>query len=86
MIFDKDWNVDPIGLGGGLSLWQKDEMEVKNLRWDQNLMDNRIEGIKRDMSIRASWCHGNPNLEGRLRLWDQLQEMSTSVDTAWMLS
>ncbi|KAI5316585.1 hypothetical protein L3X38_036292 [Prunus dulcis] len=66
MGFDNCFNMDPVGVAGGLSLWWDNSVEIEVLFSTPNLIDSTIKILESGMVVRGSWVYGTPYREHKV--------------------
>lgn len=76
--------ISPEGIGGGLALFWKQEINLKVLEACANNVDTfmEYEGKK----FHATFIYGDTDIGKRREMWSYLIELATVRDTPWFLS
>ena len=81
--YDFLFTVEPIGLIGGLALFALPEFNVQVLSSNNRVIDvsATIDGNK----VFISFISGDPVINQRHLVWEQLTKISTSCSNAWFM-
>ncbi|BFG31060.1 hypothetical protein CerSpe_173340 [Prunus speciosa] len=84
MGFYNGFNVDPVGVAGGLSLWWDNSVEIEVLLSTPNLIDSTIKILESGMVIRGSWVYGTPYREHKVEFWCWMEASFSPTDIPWL--
>lgn len=80
--FDNIFSIPSVGRSGGLSLFWKKEVYVRNLFWDVRMLE--VE-VKSDDIVFYLFCiYGDPNLKYHHVLWKRIERMVTTRQGLWI--
>ncbi|XWS29657.1 hypothetical protein CRYUN_Cryun24cG0048500 [Craigia yunnanensis] len=71
--FDEGMYIEPERMSGGLALWWKNEMVVKVLIGNKNVIDTIIMVPKVIVVLRVMWIYGVPRFEERKGVWEYIK-------------
>ena len=84
MEFEESWYVSPMGKSGGLALWWKEDLTVNILSSSKNVIHTKLECVTASMPSYVSFIYGPPVEEERLRVWDQLRAIASTMQGSWL--
>lgn len=82
--YSNHFTVPPIGLSGGLLLSWKDHVDLEILDSSPNFIDVKI--VTGPASTFVTFVYGVPRLEERASLWEQLTQLGSVRDDAWLVT
>ncbi|XP_021834215.1 uncharacterized protein LOC110774005 [Prunus avium] len=82
--YQQGFNVDPIGLAGGLSLWWKPNVSVQIISASKNLIDTAILGDQTGIQMRCSYFYGPPYREEKESFWFGVSNLGVDVSVPWV--
>ena len=82
--FEEAWYVDPIGLGGVLALWWKENVVVNIISSSRNVIHTKIDSVSPNFPDYITFIYGPPIENERMLIWDQLRRMASSIVGSWL--
>lgn len=77
------WTVEPEGIGGGLALLWKEEVQVKILSSSSRWIDTHI--VWKDKTFFLTGVYGDPISSERSKVWEQLIRIREGRNDPWIL-
>ncbi|KAH7861621.1 hypothetical protein Vadar_028497 [Vaccinium darrowii] len=82
--FDNGCYVDPEGLGGGLSPWWNNDIEVEVESSSKNLIHMIVTDKENSSTWAATFVYGCPMKVGRDQVWSELEEIGRFERLLWL--
>lgn len=76
--------MSPTGVSGGLILLWKSDIDLEIIASSSNFIDTKLTSAR--ASFHFTFIYGEPALENRLELWNEISSLGISRDSAWILS
>lgn len=80
--FKHGFVVDRVGIGGGLALWWKEEVDIHIRSYSKFHID---AWIGNQISSRITLFYGSPYTQLRHRSWDLLATLADMSDQPWLV-
>ena len=78
------FTVPPTGLGGGLALFWKHDIDLEVMSFSQNFIDTRLK-VKSKLFF-LTLVYGDPVKQNRKAVWDQISSLRLNPEDAWLLT
>lgn len=81
--FNNNFNVDPVGLSGGLALWWQDDVKLKVLESSKHFIHVFIEGGFGEHKGFYTFVYGAPRRQDRQEVWIKLSNLFHDPNAPW---
>ena len=81
--YDNVFNVEPIGLSGGLAFMLKNRLDVVILSYSKRIIDIKVK--LGSLNFFVPCVYGDPVRARRNVVWNKLSNIGMRRDEAWML-
>ena len=77
--------LDSLGLSGGLALYWDETLNVSILDSCQCFIDVLVENNSNNTRWRATFVYGEPRVENRYRMWNNLNDPRAISHDPWLV-
>lgn len=76
--------VDPVGIGGGLAIWWRSEVDLQILKVSKNVIHAVMNAGFLEKPCFVTFVYGPPSNQGREEFWDMMMSLNLGNGESWV--